>query len=584
MKQLSTIAAAAAFFAVSAFAAAAAQAQDTSFERAVMAVCGAGDISEVSETDMERCADLARHPLRINADSRQRLEEVLDTWRAASVVDWRSRCGDILSWTELASVDGFNADLVAALKPFLTLETISAGTASGGRDHGRTETLLRVSFKDDEGEDMQCSYALKCRHTLHGRGGVALAVKHLFGPDSQDGLGFSAEIRSRRLPARLVIGDFHARFGQGLAVWSGLSMSGLGTVDSFRKRAAGVRPAWTMSPQYAMRGAALQYDLSRSWTLSALLTKAGMTACNFRRTGRSSVAGVTAYLTLSPDDKGAREGMVSLDGRWMLRGWFRKCELYSECGYDLASGRCAAIGGLIWTPAYRRRLALMLRSYPDGTGGSFGGPPRSSSKYGDETGAAAGFAVSTEGGLSLGSTLDWAVHPRAGSSQLKTVTDISLPLASWLALRPRLTWRLRPQDQFARHLDVRLDADTACGMWSGRLRGEIVRCEGVSGLYYAEAGYACGRMRAHMRVTLFSVDRWNDRIYCYERDVPGMFSVPAYYGRGVALHALCALSALRGRIYLRGAYTHYTAGPLKAGVRTGKPDRAELRLQYSASF
>lgn len=582
MKQL-LIAATAASFAA-AFAAVAAQAQDTAFERAVMAVCGAGDISEVSETDMERCADLARHPLRVNMDSRQRLEEVLDTWRAASVVDWRSRSGDICSWTELASVDGFNAELVAALKPFLSLETASSNAASSGRGRGRAETLLRASLKADEGEDAICSYALKCRYTLQGRGSVAFALKRLSGSDSPDALGFSAEIRSRRLPARLVIGDFHARFGQGLAVWSGLSMSGLGTVEAFRKRAAGVRSAWTLSPQYAMRGAALQWDLSRSGSLSALLTKDGMTAFNFRLTGRRSVVGTTAYLTLAPEDNGVREGMVALDGRWMLRGWLRRCELYGECGYDLASGRCAATGGLIWTPAYRRRIALMLRSYPDGVAGSFGSPPRSSSKYGDETGVAAGFAVLSAGGLALGGTLDWAVHPVAGSSQLKSVTDVSLPLASWLTLKPRLTWRLRPQDDSARRMDARLDADVASGVWSGRLRGELVRCEGLSRLYYAEAGYAHGRTKAHVRVTLFSVDRWNDRIYCYERDVPGMFSVPAYYGRGAALHALCSLSALRGQIHLRGSYMHYSVGTLKAGVRTDKPDRVEVRLQYNASF
>lgn len=31
---------------------------------------------------------------------------------------------------------------------------------------------------------------------------------------------------------------------------------------------------------------------------------------------------------------------------------------------------------------------------------------------------------------------------------------------------------------------------------------------------------------------MFMIDKWDDRIYVYERDVPGSLNVPAYYGRG----------------------------------------------------
>ena len=42
-------------------------------------------------------------------------------------------------------------------------------------------------------------------------------------------------------------------------------------------------------------------------------------------------------------------------------------------------------------------------------------------------------------------------------------------------------------------------------------------------------------------------DNWNDRIYCYERDAPGSFNIPAYYGRGWA-------ASLVGRLKLRADY------------------------------
>ena len=51
-----------------------------------------------------------------------------------------------------------------------------------------------------------------------------------------------------------------------------------------------------------------------------------------------------------------------------------------------------------------------------------------------------------------------------------------------------------------------------------------------------------------MRATVFGIDSWADRIYVYERDVPGSFSVPAYYGRGYALSLYAGWKELKLRL------------------------------------
>lgn len=562
-------------------------AQDTGFERAVLAASGAGDISELSEGEIERYADYLRRPVLVNVDGRTRMEGLLDAWRAAAIVDYRERCGEIGSWTELASIDGLDMRLVEALRPFLSLDPGSTrpGMPRSSTAVGETDILLRGSFRGDEGGAPDYNYAAKFRYARAGRYSAGITFKRLFdaGTPAPGTFGVSVELCGRRRPVRLVLGDFHARFGQGLVLWSGFSMSGFGTVEAFRRKQTGIRAAWTLSPDYALRGAALECGTDAG-LLSALLTTDGMLAANLRRLGRCHGVGATAYVTLVPDGNGRREGMASVDFRWSPGRRMRRCELFAETGWDLSAGKMACTGGVMWTPAYGRRYALMLRSHPDGLHASYAGPPRSYSRYGDEAGVAGGCSLVSSRGFAFSATVDWALHPADGSMQLKSVADFALPIMGWMALKPRMTWRRRESDEHRDRIDMRVDADLSAGSWSGRVRAEAVSCEGLSRLYYAEAGFAGKTLSAHARLTAFAADRWNDRIYCYERDVAGMFTVPAYYGRGTAFHLLCSVRLGRGRVGVRGSYVHYSAGPFKSGRRTDKPDRAELRLQYVATL
>ena len=119
----------------------------------------------------------------------------------------------------------------------------------------------------------------------------------------------------------------------------------------------------------------------------------------------------------------------------------------------------------------------------------------------------------------------------------------------------------------------------------GRRRVEGVHCERFGFLNYWEAGWAPPKasggwnaVSAYLRLTAFVIDRWNDRIYVYERDAPGNFSVPAYSGRGASLAAVgswkhrfsrCSLKA-----FLRAGWT----------VRIGRVPSPVLALQFHLDF
>ncbi|MCQ2156600.1 MAG: hypothetical protein MJY57_05335, partial [Bacteroidales bacterium] len=79
-------------------------------ERAVLRITGAADVSEIPVNDLENFQDLFRRPLRLNEASRGKLlaSGLFSSYQVESLLDWRSRHGDILSATELSVVDGFN--------------------------------------------------------------------------------------------------------------------------------------------------------------------------------------------------------------------------------------------------------------------------------------------------------------------------------------------------------------------------------------------------------------------------------------------------------------------------------------------
>ena len=115
-----------------------------------------------------------------------------------------------------------------------------------------------------------------------------------------------------------------------------------------------------------------------------------------------------------------------------------------------------------------------------------------------------------------------------------------------------------------------------CGPWILAGRYDAVLGRGFAWNWYAELGWKPSEaFSVYGRGGIFKVDDWDDRIYVYERDAPGSFTVPARYGRGwdAALYAAW-----------RPARRH-TLWPRLETVRypwslTPKDGRLELRLQY----
>lgn len=262
-------------------------------ERAVLRITGAADVSEIPANDLETFQDLFRRPLRLNEAGRGKLlaSGLFSSYQVESLLDWRSRHGDILSATELSVVDGFNVTLAESLALFLSF---GAGDGKGGvagwrhagkglghagkglGDAGKDSVLIDVDatagggFKVNEGHGYSQIYG-KAAVEVSGRFGEAGASLATRAPWSRP-LGQPEELGwcinytgSGRLGwlTQAVAGCFNARFGQGLLQWSGVSIESFSSPSALMKRPGGIVPYRSWSPSYAMTGVALRMDFGQ---------------------------------------------------------------------------------------------------------------------------------------------------------------------------------------------------------------------------------------------------------------------------------------------------------------------------------
>lgn len=536
----------------------------------VLALTGAAGEEELDESVTERFEALERHRIHINTASRQALMScgLFTAFQVASLDDWRQSSGDILSLTELGSIDGFSPDQVRHMAPYLDFSSKAGiGRASLGRS--RTHDLTaRLQLKKDGGGDGGSSWGFKYRYISDGRGSVSVAARNSYDSHgmSPDTWSFCAALEGKRHLDRIIIGDFNAHFGQGLAMWSGFSLTGAGTVDAFCKRAAGISPTWSYGSA-SYRGAAASLSFGK-WTISGLTAFPGLKAsmekghgevsilpaANISWLGRNGQWSVTGYAHSSGEAK------VAADARWHLGGM----DFYGEGALDAVTGALAGIAGIIWTPGWKRRYAAMVRAYPKTFTPGQAGAMKAGSKVSDETGVTLGMQLPW---ISL--TADASQSPSKGSRQLKIVGKSALKLSEHVDITPRISFRYKDESH---RTDIRADCGWHSGQWSVTARSNWLRCREWAWLQYAECGFKTEIVGCWLRATVFHIDNWDDRIYVYERDAPGCFNVPAFYGRGATASAVCGLKWRKHRLHLRASAVHYTSD---------KPSRVEFRCQYS---
>lgn len=557
----------------------------------VLVLTGASCAEDLDEQEVERFMHYMYHPLPINLSGRSRLVSsgLLSQYQAASLEDYRSRHGDVLSFSELAMIEGFDEEYVAALRPFVSLVSNSpTGQSGGDKRSSRHDALTRGSVK---GKDF--SYGLKYKYSSDRMPDISIAARSYYGdsklfpPSTWSGnISFSG----KKSLNRAVIGDYNLRFGQGLSLWSGMSLGGFSSSSSFSRRPTGLSPSWSWSGIGSHRGVAAELSAGRfsfipfaSFPgLRSKMEGSGksvvgiMPGASLGWNGRNGQVGFSSWWTGS-------QGKVSVDGRWNIHG----ADIFGEVAGDLSSGAVASVAGTSILIGEGWRISGAARFYPATFDGTWCGGIRSWTKTSDEIGVALGIE---RYGFQL--TADLGVKDSDKTRrQVKIIAKIPFQISPHHVLSLRFSERYRPYEVYLVYrTGLRMDLDWASAgvsarygepdsaTWKARLRLEGMLCKSLSGLAYFEVGRKTEKLSAYLRGTLFLVDNWDDRIYSYERDAPGNFSVPAYYGRGVAFsavggHKFRTWKRKTLRLYLRVSDISY---PL---MDNPKPSVREARLQ-----
>ncbi len=515
----------------------------------LMTIVGVREEEELSEQLVERFESLGRSPLDINLASMHRLVSsgLFTQYQAASLLDYRSTYGDVLSIEELSAIDGFGKAYAEALRPYITLFSRSLPGQVTRQELSGTATL-RSTLKTQSGESP--STVVKGKLALDYGTRASAALTGSWSGLGSKGYSFHGTLYGRKHLDRLVVGDFNARFGQGLAIWSGFSLSGMGAPSSLYRRPTGITPSASYSGT-GLRGIAV----ASSWGRFLLSTFAGMTfpwmgnrnlsltpGANlgyYMKHGQLSLSVLSSFSAGSKDtDIWARDELrIGADMRFCIRG----VDLFGEAGTDLQGMCIAGAGGLAFPTGENSRVGAVIRYYPQNYSKTLTGAIKSGTYAKDELGATVSFERK-----GLVASADFYRKLSSGRDQLKLLASHEIALGEAWSLRPRISARLRMEDSGISEVsgtgdlaevktDARSDISWNREPWSQTVRVDWSHYKGDGFLGYYELGMQKTVLTAYFRLTGFWIDSWDDRIYVYERDGPGNFNVPAYYGRGYGL-------------------------------------------------
>ncbi|MGN0201406.1 MAG: hypothetical protein ACI399_00685 [Candidatus Cryptobacteroides sp.] len=559
---------------------------------AIAVLTGAEDIESLESSEVEMYESLLEHPLDLNRSSRARLlsSGLFTPFQVASLLDSRDSGGEILSLTELSLLPGFSPDFVRSLAPFVRLT--SHGLPGRPPDDSippKSSFLTRTALRNSD-----FSWGVKAKTALGDLFSLCAAASSSYNDGKAfppSAWGLSASFSPGKGNFRLIAGDFNARFGQGLVLWSGMSMSGFSTLSSFWKRPAGLSQSWSYSGTGTHRGLAADFRAGR-FVLSSFISFPGLRdwcqngkpprvsvlpALNLTWYGKNGQLGLSAFWqseTIGGTPNGLfyqAGGKVSTDGRWNWKG----CSLWWEGSLDCFSQAFACVGGISLPLGGDWRIAAVARLYPSEYSTSGAAAVHAWTKVSDEAGVAIGIEK-RKMGLTLDLARKWN-DPSVRQAKLLLKCPVKISDCSVLSLR--ISERFRPYEEVLVHrLSARVDLDwSTAGIsplygesdgdaWKARFRLEGLHSRSFAALSYIEAGRKSGGFSAYLRGTVFFIDNWDDRIYSYERDAPGSFNVPAYYGRGVCGSAVCSAKFVLGgtrrrrtvlRIYSRLSILRY---------------------------
>ena len=572
---------------------------------------------------MEDLADyysrLLYNPIDVNRASRAELERLglLTDFQLESLLDYRKRHGDILSATELQLVNGFEKRVVELLQPFISFEV-------GGGGHvrrGYKSSLLykfrnRKPQKDYIGEPFYSQF--KYVGEIPGKFKTGIMLEKDFGEKVfsrgsmplGDFFSFHVMAKHVRLGKKLeiadvLLGDYTARFGQGLVVWNAFSLGGNSGVQGAYKRGNSIMPYSSSDENRFFRGGAV-----------SLRRKAGRFA-DLETTGFFSLKNVDAVIrdgkyTSLPED-GLHNTAATVARRKTLGEMVYGCSLvlrkekaklgfnYTGYGYNRHNGRVVkeynryqmydgmygnfSLDGAVLVGKVRAfgelavdygaqtaflcgalmrlgrmEASVVLRNYSKGYIAPYAGAVSSSGTCSNQNGLSV--VVQREyGGKKLSGGGEFTYYPWKRYN-VDTASHSNSVWMKYESADERVAWSVKSYGKWgsptqAMSFGVKWAlGKNLCRWLELKMRGEAV----VSGWRNTGAAVAVllrGRFWGDRLQLLFngayhSCKEWDCRIYMYEYDLPSTYSSALMYGSGFSWYSMLSCEFCRNcRFYVK---------------------------------
>lgn len=543
----------------------------------ILLFLGCDDLQEVDEEEVERLSSMIENPICINRASIAQLRSsgLFTPYQLAVLDDYRSRHGNVTSMLELSVLDAFGDEFTKRLKPFICIDSESGTSQVTSASIQELVSKTGYKWREDEGSDG--TYAVKYRAQSSGRYSLAASVCRSAGsgPWYPETVAGTFQCQFRRIDGHFIVGDFNARFGQGLTLWNGAFMTSLASPDAFMKKPSGISQPWSFTGSTALSGMGADFALGK-FVVSTMVAFPGlksvvsnpqgvgvMPAVNVAWHGRFGQVSMTNLYQMSPNTA-ERQFLTGLDAAFCVKG----VNIFGEVTADWKEKSVKALLGSRFRVGEYMDMAMQLRAFQK-----------------DQYGLALSGDFHRERHRVTFST-DGTYYPVSKdkndpfSLQLKSQFLWEMKITQRLQMKIRVSERVRTWGHTFR-TDVRADLSYDISLLKLLFRFNCLNCDRTGFLSYAQLTYAGDKLTLHMRQGLFHVDDWDDRIYVYEHDAPGSFNVPAMYGRGLWTSLAAGLKvSYRLRIYARAAYTGY---PFVEAEKK-KPSKAELKLQLQCRF
>jgi len=539
--------------------------------------------------------NLINHPLNINSASRGELERfpLFSLFQIESILEYKKEFGDILSLNELSLIDGFSSGFVKMISPFISIDS---GRTIGLPDLGKRwsgDIILRGKKKwKTEGMSYAAKYKLDYADkisagiNLESDAGEKLTKYYL-----PDYTSMYVGYKGSKLLNNVIIGDYTARFGQGLVVWKAFPVSFMGGPSSSVKRESALRGHSSTSESDYLRGAGATFSL-KNGKLSCFASLNGVDARLSEEGEYTSIVSDGYHVTEAQLQKrhAMKEYLAGINychdfNNWKLgvtAAWYsynkkngRKIQDYNKYQYydgwwgnvgfdyygvygnfrffgELATDpgfAFAALSGLIWSPFYKLEMSMVLRSYSKKYIATHAGAYSTLSSCSNQRGATFSAQYIFNGGWKSIVNIDYSYYPWSrfrvdgASSALKGKLSLTKEYLNGSSMLCQVNCNYKSEEGMI--FKGRFHINTAIGRrWklgteaTGNLRGFAV---------YQDVSYksANGKFESSARVTYYNTKDWNSRVYLYERGMPQSYSVETYSGKGTGVYLVLRYSPVK---------------------------------------